>query len=209
MLARTLSTLHGFRCTVLFAVDCETGIVNPHVNTNIPGSGSLDDTDLMIILARWRVLPDDQTEPIDRFVMSGKPVIALRTATHASAPKPEVHRQVRAYLRNASRADDPESVPVPDIAPNAWSAYDHYDDGYTGPMEACRDGFGRLVVGERAGSRTMAVTSTSRPEASSPKGPPIIRFYAGLTQTESGVPQMCIRSGSRSLSTRCRWSMAR
>ncbi|MCY4535324.1 MAG: hypothetical protein OXB91_08170, partial [Bryobacterales bacterium] len=35
-LARMLSQHHGFRCTVLFAVDPETGIVNPHVNTNIP-----------------------------------------------------------------------------------------------------------------------------------------------------------------------------
>ena len=149
MLARMLSTLHGFRCTVLFAVDPDTGIVNPHVIDNIPGTGSLDDADLMVIQTRWRDLPDDQMEPIDRFLMAGKPVIALRTATHAFKPKPEVHRQIRAYLRNVSRADDPQSVPLPDIAPDAWSAYDHYGDGYTGPKEAWRGGFGRLVVGER------------------------------------------------------------
>ena len=149
MLARMLSTLHGFRCTVLFAVDPMTGIVNPHVNTNIPGSGNLDDADLMVILTRWRELPDEQMKPIDRFLMAGKPVIALRTATHAFKPKPEAHRQIRAYLRNVSRADDPQSIPLPDIAPDAWSAYDHYGDGYTGPKEEWREGFGRLVVGER------------------------------------------------------------
>ena len=149
MLARMLSTLHGFRCTVLFAVDPETGIVNPHANTNIPGLSNLDDADLMVIQTRWRVLPDDQMAPIDRFLKAGKPVIALRTATHAFAPKPEVHGPIRRYLRDYRQAEDPESVPLPDIAPDAWSAYDHYGDGYTGPMVEWRDGFGRLVVGER------------------------------------------------------------
>lgn len=149
MLARMLSTQHGFRCTVLFAVDPETGIVNPHVNTNIPGLSNLDDADLMVILTRWRVLPDEQMEPVDRYLKAGGPVVALRTATHAFAPKPEVHKAVRAYLRASSRADDPSTVPLPDIEPEAWSAYDHYGDGYIGPEEAWRGGFGRLVVGER------------------------------------------------------------
>ena len=149
MLARMLSTLHGFRCTVLFAVDPDTGIVNPHANTNIPGLSNLDDADLMFIQTRWRVLPDNQMEPIDRYLKAGNPVIALRTATHAFAPNPDVHGQIRKYLREYSRSDDPDAVPLPDIAQDAWSAYDHYGDGYTGPQEAWRDGFGRLVVGER------------------------------------------------------------
>ena len=149
MLARMLSTQHGFRCTVLFAVDPETGIVNPHVNTNIPGTESLDDADLMVIQTRWRVLPDDQMAPIDRYLKAGKPVIALRTATHAFKMQADLHRAVFGYLRKLRNADDPSSVPPPEIAADAWGAYDHYGDGYIGPMEAWRDGFGRLVVGER------------------------------------------------------------
>ena len=149
MLARMLSTHHGFRCTVLFAIDPETGIVNPHANTNIPGLENLDDADLMFIQTRWRVLPDDQMVPIDKYLATGKPVIGLRTATHAFAPSKELHRQVLGYLRDLRRAEDPESVPLPDIAPDAWGAYDHYGDGYTGPQQAWRDGFGRLVIGER------------------------------------------------------------
>ena len=148
-LARMLSQHHGFRCTVLFAVDPETGIVNPHVNTNIPGTESLDDADLMFIQTRWRALPDAQMEPIDRFLKAGKPVIGLRTATHAFKAQPAVHKKIRAYLRDASKADDPDSVPLPDIAAEEWGAFDHYGDGYTGPMQEWRDGFGRLVVGER------------------------------------------------------------
>ena len=149
MLARMLSQHHGFRCTVLFAVDPETGIVNPHVNTNIPGTENLDDADLMFILTRWRVLPDEQMEPIDRFFKAGKPVIALRTATHAFKMQEEIHKQVFAYLREARRADDPASVEMPAIPADAWGQYDHYGDGYIGPAEDWRDGFGRLVVGER------------------------------------------------------------
>ena len=148
-LARMLSQHHGFRCTVLFAVDPSTGIVNPHVNTNIPGTEHLDDADLMFIQTRWRVLPDAQMEPIDRFLKAGKPVIALRTATHAFAPQPELHKQILGYLRAARRAEDPDSVALPDIAAEDWGPFDHYGDGYTGPMQEWRDGFGRLVVGER------------------------------------------------------------
>lgn len=149
MLARMLSEHHGFRCTVLFAIDPETGIVNPHANTNIPGTESLDDADLMFILTRWRVLPDQQMAPIDRYLKAGKPVIGLRTATHAFAPQPELHRQVLAHLRALRRADDPAAVLPPDIPADAWGPYDHYGDGYPGPMSEWRDGFGRLVVGER------------------------------------------------------------
>lgn len=149
MLARMLSTHHGFRCTVLFAVDPETGIVNPTVNTNLPGTENLDDADLMLIQTRWRVLPDDQMAPIDRYLKAGKPVIGLRTATHAFAPSKELHGQVLAYLREYRRAEDPETVELPDIAPDAWAPFDHYGDGYTGPKQEWRDGFGRLVIGER------------------------------------------------------------
>ena len=149
MMGRMLSTHHGFRCTVLFAVDPETGIVNPTVNNNIPGTEHLDDADLMFIQTRWRRLPPEQMAPIDRYLAAGKPVIAIRTATHAFAPSEELHRQVLGYLREVRRAEDPESVELPDIDPAAWGPYDHYGDGYTGPRQEWRDGFGRLVVGER------------------------------------------------------------
>ena len=86
MLARILSERHGFKTTVLFAIDPETGEINPNVNTNIPGLEQLADADLMIIATRWRNLPGEQLEPIDAFVKAGKPVIGLRTATHALKP---------------------------------------------------------------------------------------------------------------------------
>jgi type 1 glutamine amidotransferase len=82
-LAKILSTHHGFRCTVLFAIDPASGEINPDVNNNIPGLEALKAADLMIIASRFRNLPDDQMQHIVDYVESGRPVIGLRTATHS------------------------------------------------------------------------------------------------------------------------------
>lgn len=83
MMARILSDHHGFKCTVLFAIDPSTGTVDPNNQTNIPGLNQLETADLMIMSLRFRELPDDQMKFIDQYVRSGKPFIALRTSTHA------------------------------------------------------------------------------------------------------------------------------
>ena len=83
MLAKVLSTHHGFDCTVLFAVHPETGEIDPQCQTNIPGLHRLDSADLMILLLRFRELPDEQMVHIIDYVNSGRPVIGMRTATHA------------------------------------------------------------------------------------------------------------------------------
>lgn len=81
-LGRILAQHHGFRCTVLFAVDPETGFIDPMNQNNIPGLEALDDADLMIIFTRFRNLPDDQMRHIVDYVNSGRPIIGLRTSTH-------------------------------------------------------------------------------------------------------------------------------
>jgi type 1 glutamine amidotransferase len=81
-LAKILSKHHGFRCTVLFAIDPETGRIHPN-KSNIPGLESLKTADLMIIFTRFRNLPDEQMKHIVEYVESGKPVIGMRTSTHA------------------------------------------------------------------------------------------------------------------------------
>lgn len=83
MLGKILSQRHGFKCTVLFAIDRETGVINPNDNSNIPGTDVLADADLMILATRWRVLPGKQLQPILDYINAGKPIIAYRTATHA------------------------------------------------------------------------------------------------------------------------------
>jgi type 1 glutamine amidotransferase len=82
-LAKILSTYHGFRCTVLFATDRKDGTINPDELDNIPGLEALDSADLMVILTRFRDLPDDQMKHIVDYVESGKPIVGMRTATHA------------------------------------------------------------------------------------------------------------------------------
>ncbi|MCA9079189.1 MAG: ThuA domain-containing protein [Planctomycetaceae bacterium] len=82
-LGKILSVHHGFTCVVLFPVNPETGEIQPDYQTNIPGTQELDDADLMINLCRFRNLPDDQMQHVVDYVESGRPVIGLRTATHA------------------------------------------------------------------------------------------------------------------------------
>lgn len=83
MLARLLAIRHGFRCTVLFAIDPDTGTINPNHTANIPGLNQLETADLMVLFTRFRELPDEQMKWIVEYTNSGKPVIGLRTATHA------------------------------------------------------------------------------------------------------------------------------
>ncbi len=83
MLARILSTHHGFKCTVLFAVDPQSGEIDPEFQTNIPGLEQLETADLMVLFTRFRELPDEQMKYIDAYTKAGKPVVAMRTATHA------------------------------------------------------------------------------------------------------------------------------
>jgi len=86
-MAKILAKQHGFHCTVLFAIDPKDGAIQPNVQDNIPGLEKLKDADLMVIFTRYRNLPDDQMKHVVDFVESGKPVIGLRTATHAFSIK--------------------------------------------------------------------------------------------------------------------------
>src|SRR2546422_625204 len=82
-LAKILATHHGFKCTVLFAIDPKDGTVNPNQSDNIPGLEALKTADLLVIFTRFRDLPDEQMKYLVDYVESGRPVIGLRTATHA------------------------------------------------------------------------------------------------------------------------------
>lgn len=81
-LARILSERHGFDCTVLYCIDPRDGTINPTIN-NIPGLEKLRQADLLVMFMRWLDLPDEQVKPILDYVESGRPLVALRTSTHA------------------------------------------------------------------------------------------------------------------------------
>lgn len=94
MLAKILSTHHGFDCTVLFGVN-ERGEVDPTLPVypekdkeaefkqhHIPGLEQLAAADLVIFCTRLLTLPKSELDQIVDYVDSGKPIIALRTANH-------------------------------------------------------------------------------------------------------------------------------
>ena len=74
-LARILAMRHGFKCTVLFAIDRKDGTIDPDQRDNIPGLEALDSADLMIIFTRFRDLPDEQMKHIVDYVESGRPIV--------------------------------------------------------------------------------------------------------------------------------------
>jgi len=80
---RILAKHHGFDCTVLFAIHPQTLEIDPVMVTNIPGLEALQQADVAVFFLRFRDLPDEQMKHIDTYLQSGKPVIGIRTATHA------------------------------------------------------------------------------------------------------------------------------
>ncbi len=81
-LAKILSQRHGFKCTVLFSQDAD-GTINPNNSTNVPGMHLLDGADLVVNQFRFRELPDADMKHFVDYLNSGKPMMVVRTATHA------------------------------------------------------------------------------------------------------------------------------
>jgi len=83
MLAAILAKRHGFHCTVLFSTDPETGEIDPMDQVHTPGLHLLAEADLVILFTRFREWPDDDMKHFVEYVESGRPIIGIRTATHA------------------------------------------------------------------------------------------------------------------------------
>ncbi len=82
-LAKILAFRHGFRTTVLFAIDPVDGTINPNVNDTLPGVVALDSADVMILGLRFRQYPDEIMQRFEKAYLSGTPIVAIRTSTHA------------------------------------------------------------------------------------------------------------------------------
>ncbi|MGH7955452.1 MAG: hypothetical protein ACREH8_00390, partial [Opitutaceae bacterium] len=82
MLAKILSQRHGFKTTVLFALDPD-GTINPENQKSLAGADALDNADLIIMSLRFRNWADDQMKRFVDACLRGVPLIALRTSTHA------------------------------------------------------------------------------------------------------------------------------
>jgi len=93
MIAEILEARHGFKCTVVYAVDPRTGKRNPKHQQNIEGLEAVKTADLAVIFLRFRALPDNQLKLILDYVNSGRPIVGLRTSTHAFR-YPKGHKNV-------------------------------------------------------------------------------------------------------------------
>jgi type 1 glutamine amidotransferase len=82
-LAKIMAERHGFKCTVLFSINPTTGSIDPETKNNNPGLEALGTADLCVMLLRFREWPDEQMKHFVDYLQSGKPIIALRTSTHA------------------------------------------------------------------------------------------------------------------------------
>jgi hypothetical protein len=77
LIAAELEKNYGFRTKVLKAYP------NQNAEKDIPGLEALQEADLAVFYLRWRQLPPEQLEHIDKYLKSGKPVMGFRTTTHA------------------------------------------------------------------------------------------------------------------------------
>src|SRR5262245_57172659 len=53
-LAKILAERHGFKCTVLFAIDPANGTIDPKITTNLPAADALDSADVIVMALRFR-----------------------------------------------------------------------------------------------------------------------------------------------------------
>ncbi|MEL7498261.1 MAG: ThuA domain-containing protein [Planctomycetota bacterium] len=97
MLAKILAKRHGFHCTVLFPINPEDNTITPDYQDNIPGMESIGKADVVILGLRFRQLPDDQMKHLVDYLEAGKPVIGLRTSTHAFRYRDGVESSYRSF----------------------------------------------------------------------------------------------------------------
>ncbi len=119
-LARILAVHHGFKCTVLFAINKDDGTIDPSTLDNIPGLELLENADLMVMFLRWRELPDEQMKRIIDYTNSGKPIIGLRTSTH---PFNYTKHPDSPYARYSYQSKDPEGGYGREVFGETWVSH--------------------------------------------------------------------------------------
>lgn len=82
MIAKILERETGAKVSFCFSVD-SAGYIDPNNTRHIASLEKLKDADLIVMFARFRALPEDELKYITDYVESGKPIIGLRTSTHA------------------------------------------------------------------------------------------------------------------------------
>ena len=81
-LARIMARRYGFKCSVFFTTNPQTGFIEPG-SSHIAGLQALRDADLMVVFLRFQDFPDAEMQHIVDYLDRGGPVVGFRTATHA------------------------------------------------------------------------------------------------------------------------------
>jgi type 1 glutamine amidotransferase len=100
-LARILARHYGFRCSVFFTTNRETGTIEPG-SSHIAGLEALKTADLMVVFLRFQDFPDSEMQHIAEYLDRGGPVVGFRTATHAF----QIKRPDAPFLRYTWRGGD-------------------------------------------------------------------------------------------------------
>jgi type 1 glutamine amidotransferase len=103
-LARILAKNHGFKCSVFFTTDPETGDLKPG-SSHISGLEALKDADLMVIFLRFQNFPNDQMQHFVDYINRGGPVIGLRTSTHSFMIKEGPYAKYSTYYKGEEYKD--------------------------------------------------------------------------------------------------------
>jgi len=82
MLGRILAVRHGFKCSVLFSLGVD-GAIDPNAKASLGGSEALETADVIVMNLRFRQWPDAVMKRFVDAYLAGKPIIGLRTSTHA------------------------------------------------------------------------------------------------------------------------------
>ncbi len=176
-LAKILATHHGFECTVLFAIDPKDGAIQPNVNNNIPGLEKLKNADLLILFTRFRNLPDDQMKHFVDYIESGKPIVGLRTATHAF--NLDAKSAYKKYTWT-NKDKDYDGGFGRQVLGETWVAHHgaHGKEGTRGIVAKGQEGHG-ILKGIEAGS----IFGTTDVYTAKPAGDSKILLYGEVTET--------------------------
>jgi hypothetical protein len=95
-LAKILARRHGFKCTVVFSQN-ERGEIDPEARRHQPGLEALRSADVCVMMLRFRQWEDAQMKHFVDYYLSGKPIVAVRTSTHAFDYPPDCTSKYRKF----------------------------------------------------------------------------------------------------------------
>lgn len=130
MIAQLLERETDFKTSIGYSLN-ENGEIDPRVAESLTRMNELDDADLLVMFIRYRRPTKEQFQHFLDYVEAGKPIVALRTSTHA------FRFEEGAGLDHWGYQNDPKQIhslaggeAVRDLLGQTWiTHHGHFDDG--------------------------------------------------------------------------------